>query len=130
MKFGFANPIKEFTNDFEKLPSMIDKVARYIDQNVENNKITCKDVADYVGYNSDYLNRLFRKETGKTISQYLLGVRIKIAKELLLQTDMQISDIALEVGYSNFSYFTRTFRKYTDTTPSEYRELFGQVIGL
>jgi YesN/AraC family two-component response regulator len=55
-------------------------------------------------------------------SDYLNKVRIDKSKELLTSTDMSILDIALYTGYEDQSYFTKVFKKYTDTTPHKYRK--------
>ncbi len=76
-------------------------------------KITGKQLEDMLGMNFDYLNRTFRKLTGKTIFQYLGRVRINRAKELLVTTDMKLAEIAMETGFSDEFYLSRQFKKYT-----------------
>lgn len=72
--------------------------------------------------NPDYLSRIFKRETGLSISDYVLQERIARAKELLSKTEMPVSSVATAVGYSNFSHFTKIFRKYTDRNPMDYRQ--------
>ena len=72
--------------------------------------------------NSDYLARLFKKETGQSLGAYLQDRRIHEAKKLLVQTNIQVNEIAQRVGYDNFSYFSHTFREKTGVTPNEYRK--------
>ncbi|OMF26744.1 hypothetical protein BK133_20100 [Paenibacillus sp. FSL H8-0548] len=76
--------------------------------------------------NPDHLTRQFKKETGHTITDYVLLERIKLAKELLTQTNIPISSISSSVGYSNFSHFTKVFKKYTELGPTEYRSQFRE----
>jgi two-component system response regulator YesN len=66
---------------------------------------------------------VFKKETGMSISDYLQQTRIEYAKELLLNTDQSVSEIANASGYSNLSYFSAIFKKITGTSPGEYRKL-------
>ena len=70
--------------------------------------------------NFDYLNRIFRKTTGTTIFQYLTEVRISHAKELLGTTSMKISQVSEKVGFSDESYFSKVFKRYTGMTPINY----------
>lgn len=84
-------------------------------------QITCKEIAEYVGYHPDYLNRIFKEEIGYTISEYLLNERLRTAKSMLVKTNMQISSISLNIGYSNFSYFSKIFKDYTGLSPAEFR---------
>lgn len=83
-------------------------------------KITGKQLEDMLGMNFDYLNRTFRKLTGKTIFQYLGRVRINRAKELLVTTDMKLAEIAMETGFSDEFYLSRQFKKYTGVSPALY----------
>ncbi|MNO29449.1 HTH-type transcriptional activator Btr [compost metagenome] len=81
-------------------------------------------LAEQVFLNPDYLSRIFKKETGYSISEYILFERISRAKELLAQTDVTISAIATSVGYTNFSHFAKIFKKYAGMGPTEYRTQF------
>ena len=63
---------------------------------------------------------MFKKETGISLKQYITDFRIDKAKELLSRADARISDVATEVGFDNFSYFSTVFKKTTGLTPNEY----------
>ena len=98
----------------------VEKAKTYI---AENNSqiLTVRDVSDYVHLNPEYFTRLFKKETGLNIKNYIIDCKIASAKDMLLHTSLPVSMIALELGYSNFSHFTQMFRKAEGITPSEYR---------
>ena len=98
----------------------VEKAKTYI---AENNSqiLTVRDVSDYVHLNPEYFTRLFKKETGLNIKNYITDCKIAAAKDMLLHTALPVSMIALELGYSNFSHFTQMFRKAEGLTPSEYR---------
>lgn len=85
--------------------------------------LTIERMAEYLGLNKCYFCQLFKKETGKTYSQFLNEIRIEKSKELLKNTDMSILDIALSVGYNNQNYYTMAFKKITGVTPLKYRNL-------
>lgn len=78
-------------------------------------------VAAHVGLSDDYLTSCFRKELGLTPVAYLNRYRVQQAKRLLKNTHQSITEIALEVGFSGSSYFSRIFHRETGMTPAEYR---------
>ena len=75
------------------------------------------------GVDINYLNIIFKKETGKTLYQYISGVRIEHAKYLLETTQESIAEIAGRVGYPNSNSFSRAFKRHEKKTPQEYRHL-------
>ena len=72
-----------------------------------------------------YLSTLFKEETGITVSQYLTKIRMKEARRLLLTSQDQVSQIAVQVGYQDEKYFMRVFKKENGLTVSEFRRLYG-----
>lgn len=74
-----------------------------------------------IGVNASYLSSLFKKETGQTLTEYVTRRRIDYAIFLLNTSDMQIQTIAQHCGIPDVNYFTRSFRKVTGLTPTEYR---------
>lgn len=79
-------------------------------------------LADAVGMNASYISRLFKYKTGMTITDYLIGIRITKAKELLMgQPDLKNYEIAEKVGYSDPVYFNKLFKKMTGVTPKDYK---------
>jgi two-component system, response regulator YesN len=65
---------------------------------------------------------VFKKETGKTINDYLNEYRIEKSKELLKNRGVKLYEVSHNSGYNDVKYFTKTFKKFTGITPSEYRE--------
>ena len=106
----------------EKKPIRIAK--QYINDNYNQN-LTLENVSDHIGFNPTYFSVFFKKETGKNFLEYLTELRIKNAKLYLISTDMDIADIAEEVGYNDLKYFSKLFKKLTGINPSEYRKLYG-----
>lgn len=103
----------------EKSP--VEEAKEYITKNIDK-KLSREDISEHVAYNPDYFNRIFKEETGLSIIEYILNEKIELTKELLAKTDIQISNIALRIGYNNFSYFSKLFKKHTGVSPSAYRE--------
>jgi len=89
--------------------------------------ITPGKVAEALGYNPDYLERIYRKVYGQTLTEFIHRSRIRHACSLLLDTDMTIEQIARACGFSDADYFRRIFRRYQQSSPSTYRQLFTRV---
>lgn len=83
--------------------------------------LTRETLASIVYLNADYLSHIFKKETGYSLTNYVIEERIKKAKQLLRQNNMSIRDIAIACGFQNISYFSRQFKKSTGMTPREFR---------
>lgn len=79
-------------------------------------------VAEQIYLSPGYLSGLFKRETGKSIIQYITILRMEKARELLTQTNRKIADIAQAVGYNNASYFCLLFRKYYGVTAHQMRD--------
>ncbi|MDY3918429.1 MAG: response regulator [Candidatus Limivivens sp.] len=79
------------------------------------------ELADAVHLNADYLTRLFKQETGISLKQYIITEKMKEARQMLQTTSLPISLIAAKLGYSNFSHFSSTYKKYYDISPGDER---------
>lgn len=102
---------------------IIEKVKDYISEHYSSCNLNLAMIAKSNYYSEAYLNKLFKKYTGKTIMEYVIDVRINQAKVLLKQSNKSINEIAREVGYSDRSYFSKSFKKEVGITPSEYRRM-------
>lgn len=93
----------------------------YINQNYSRD-LSVEMLASLVYLTPDYLSRLFKKSTGKSLSQYIRQVRMERAGELLRTTNRKVIDIGTSVGYANYSYFCQSFREYFGRSPEKYRQ--------
>jgi len=84
-------------------------------------KTTPTMIADALGMNVSYLCTHFKRETGKTISEYVNEIKVTECKRLLETSDMPVSQISEHLGYSSQNYLIKVFKKITGTTPTEYR---------
>ncbi|MGG4344067.1 AraC family transcriptional regulator [Paenibacillus lautus] len=98
----------------------IKRSVDFLHQNYDRH-IQVKDVAAEVNLHPGYLHRVFRRGTGRTITEYLTMIRMEKAKMLLEQTDIPIDEISDYVGVGSRQYFHMLFKKNTGTTPVEYR---------
>ncbi len=120
-----ARPPKDSTEHPAHYAGSSNSVARaieYIQQNISRdlNRI---EIAEAVFLNPEYLSRLFKLETGGTLSEYITWEKMELAKEMLKSTDIPIGLIAQKTGYTNFSYFSQVFKRYTGLSPLEYRRM-------
>ncbi|MCH7557356.1 MAG: PocR ligand-binding domain-containing protein [Planctomycetes bacterium] len=100
--------------------SQIRPAINYIDANY-NKPITLADVAKASHLSVSRMAHIFKEQMSITIIDYLTSVRIERAKQLLLATDQNCTEICFEVGYNNQSYFTRTFKGLVGMTPRQFR---------
>ncbi len=85
-------------------------------------RITIDELADYLGLSVSYLSKLFKKEMGINVSQYINELKIEQAKNMLQNSDMKIIEIANHLSFSSQSHFIQVFQKITGVTPNKYRQ--------
>ncbi len=100
--------------------SAVEYTIEYIDKHLDQ-ELSRSVLAKKVYLSEDYVSKLFKAKTGMSLPNYIAMKRIEKAKEYLRYSNLTVSKIALEVGYNNFSYFSKTFRDFTGMTPNEYR---------
>ena len=100
----------------------VGRARAYLSKCFANPNLMLQDVASEVGISQSHFSTVFAQETGITFTQYLTGLRIAKAKELLETTPLRSSEIAFQVGYNDAHYFSYLFKKHTGVTPSEYRK--------
>lgn len=97
---------------------------KFILENLESD-VSLEKVAKKLGLNPSYFSQLFKQETSETFVRFRMRARMERAKELLLQSDIRIIDIPSRIGSNDHPHFTKTFKKYTGCSPSEYRAKMG-----
>lgn len=112
----------------EKPHAVVGIIRDYLDAHYQS-EVSRSDLTELVYLNPDYISRLFKKGTGTSISSYLVGKRLDLAKGLLESTDLPVNAISHRVGYENYSYFCRMFKENTGCTPNEYRKKHGRTRG-
>jgi two-component system, response regulator YesN len=107
-----------------KAKDPVEVAKLYIEAHLSG-EIPLEEVADLLGLNPSYFSQLFKQQTRETFVQYRIRRRMEKAKQLLEQPYYRITDISYEVGYADHPHFTKTFKKYTGCSPSEYRQKLG-----
>ena len=96
------------------------QAAYYIREHSEQ-KFSLSEIAGALFVNSNYLARVFKRETGRTLLWYHNAVRCENAKKTLLETNLSVAEIGSAVGYISPAHFSHQFRKITGLSPSEWR---------
>lgn len=99
---------------------IVQKTVLLIDSDLSND-LSSKTIANHLGVSLGYLCSVFKKETGKTISQYVCHRRMDYAQHLLSTTNLQIQTIALHCGIMDVQYFSKQFKRVKGKTPSNFR---------
>lgn len=95
-------------------------------QYIEDNKnifLTCDDVARYCHFNTKYLSRIFKAQTGQTMLEYIHDVKQKEAERLLRETELPLNEIAQALGFANEYYFNSFFKRGSTVSPGAYRKM-------
>ena len=104
--------------------SIAGKIRQYCQEHFAE-KISNREIADAVYLTPDYANRVFKDAYGLSIKDYLTDLRMQKAQQLLRDEANTISEVAAQVGFDNFSYFSTQFKKYTGLTPNEWKRQNG-----
>ncbi|MNZ72294.1 HTH-type transcriptional regulator YesS [compost metagenome] len=100
---------------------LIQQVQEYVMNNLSHDT-SVKTIADHVFLHPVYLSKVFKAETGESLSEWIIGMKMERALYLLKNTNQKIYEITGQLGYQNPQYFSKTFKKYFGMTPQEFRE--------
>ncbi len=119
MIIAYCNMVNN--HSIAKYSKLIQHVILYINSNISTN-LSLKNIANIHDVNASYLSNRFKKETGKTLSKFILQTRMKFAVNLLNDTNLQIQTIAQHCGILDVNYFCKLFKQFFNETPNEYRK--------
>lgn len=105
---------------------IIQKTIEYIENSLQA-ELSLENIARFAGFSKFHYHRIFHKEVGVTVSEYIRYRRIANAANMLLYTDEKIIDIALYYRFETQESFTRSFKKYYDLPPGQYRKLVSKL---
>ena len=106
-----------FTADRE----IIRNASKYVAENYTQ-KITLEDIVNYLHLSPTYFSSAFSKAAGMTFTDYLCNYRLNCAKYLLVSTDLSVTEVCMNSGFSSYSRFSRVFKDCVGVTPTEYRQ--------
>lgn len=101
----------------------VEKVKQYINDHYAK-PLKLNDLADLVGMSPVAFSRFFRQRTGRTLSEYIVDIRLGYAARMLVDSTKNISEICYECGFNNLSNFNRTFKAKRNYTPRDFRAMF------
>ncbi len=96
------------------------EVKKYIREHMLED-INIKDIADSLHFNPQYLMRTFKNKTGYSIMEYITKIRLETSKKILKETNLPIKEISNMIGYGDYAYFARVFRKEFGISPTHFR---------
>jgi two-component system response regulator YesN len=105
--------------------SIIEKIKQYVLTHLK--EVTREGIASYVHLNPAYLSRLYKKETGQTLMDFIIYEKMTQTKIMLTESNIKISDICESMGYDNFSHFGKMFKKQVGIPPQEYRKQYQNI---
>jgi two-component system, response regulator YesN len=101
--------------------SQIVNKAKKIIEDYYCTEITLTEISSYVYVHPNYLSRVFKKEEGISVMEYIIQLRMEKAKDLLKRSETKVYEISEKLGYSSTAHFNRIFKRYTGVTPKEYQ---------
>ena len=96
-------------------------LKEYIQKHITQD-ISLVRLSEVTGYNASYLSRSFKELTGETLNEYIAGQKMEIIRQLLLEVQLNINEVAEKAGFESRTYFNRFVRRFTEKSPQEYRE--------
>lgn len=107
---------------FKQYSFDVDKAKKFIKSNYKDVTLSLKSIAKHINMSACYFSVIFKKETGITYINYLTSIRVEKARDLLLNSDLKVYEVAYEVGYDNPTYFSTLFKKLTGISPFDYKK--------
>ena len=102
---------------------VVEDALQYVDEEIFSSDLSLKTVAAKIYSNESYLSRVFKKEMGDSLIEYILKKRIEESIRLLNTTDMKVYEIAEKIGFRDAHYFSICFKKITGVTVKEFKKL-------
>lgn len=110
---------------YDEYSHLIRSVVNHINQHIDGD-LSLSHLAETFDKNPSYLSNAFKKEVGETLTNYINNQRIQAAVRLFNTTPLSVSEVAGNVGISDFGYFSKLFKKYVGTSPREYKKMLGK----
>lgn len=107
------------TSKDSKISESVNNAIKYIGEHYRE-ELFLEDVSRYVSITPQYFSKLFKEETGYNFVEWIAGIRIEKAKELMSSTNKKVKEICYLVGYNDPNYFSRAFKKTEGISPTEY----------
>lgn len=120
LKWCLFELLRENASDQES--PLIRAIMDYVHKNYQDPALTNEKIAKALHYHPYYISQRVKQSTGKTLNQYLQYYRIRMAKNLLITTDLDINTISWKCGFNSSAYFIKIFKQQTALTPKQFRK--------
>ena len=104
----------------DSIRSVVKQAVQFIDSNYFE-ELSLSSLAQQFNVESSYFSKMFRQETGENLMVYITRLRVEKAKEFMANKEVSLTEIAFMVGYDDYTYFSRVFRKVEGKSPRDYR---------
>lgn len=108
---------------YHRYPYPINTVVSYIKSNIAS-KLSVKSIAKHHHLSADYLSKLFTKEVGMPLSQFIQEEKVTLAKHFLEHTTLSVTDVSVVLEFSNPGHFSNIFKKHTSLSPSAFKKKY------
>lgn len=105
----------------QKYRSEVHKAIQFMEKHLGDADMSLESAAQHVNMSKNYFSKLFKEKTGTTFIDYLTQLRVSKAQELYMQTDLKVYQIAEQIGYSDWRYFSKVYKKQTGHSLSRFR---------
>jgi len=119
---GNAQAVFSQIKEHSAVGARVGLIMQHIRERYADKELTTKSIAESTYLSQTYMCALFKKETGKTVNEYITEVRLDRARELLKDPRVKLYEVALSIGFTDANYFSSMFKKATGLTPSQYRD--------
>lgn len=99
----------------------VNKIMKIIDERITD-KLTLQFISSELNLSKEYISSIFKKETGKTLTNYINEQKMAVAKEFVVNSEMPLVEISQSLGFDNYNYFSRLFKKHFNRTPINIRK--------
>ena len=113
------------TNRYDTRNPHVLRAITYINDHIMS-PISLNEVSEAIHISKEYTAKIFKEETGKTVSEYINEQKMNIAKDMLSSNEVSLRDTALSLGYENYSYFSRVFKKHFNMSPTKIKNSLNQ----
>ncbi len=106
----------------QETKTVVKRICAYINENYTRSTLNTSSIARHFFMNEAYLSRVFKQQTGFTITRYIYDIRMQKARLLLLSGRLNVQEVAYSVGFNDPLYFSKQFKKYSHLSPSKYKK--------
>lgn len=109
-----------FTGDTMEPSDYVTFIKNFIEEHYASD-ISLTELADLLHLSTSYLSRLFKQELGMNFTEYVVNYRLNLSRKLICHSELSLKEVAQQVGYFNYSHFSKLFKKYYGKSPNSYR---------